>query len=106
NLIDPMFEKYDDVDTAIITLTFENGAIGVIDNSRQAVYGYDQRVEVFGDRGKVEAENETETNVKISTVGSVCADPPKHFFLERYQYSYTAELKEFAQAILADKELV
>ena len=44
-----MFERHNDVDTAIITLTFEDGSLGVIDNSRQAVYGYDQRIEVFGD---------------------------------------------------------
>ena len=53
NLIDSKFVTYNDVDTAIITLTFENGSIGVIDNSRQAVYGYDQRIEVFGDRGEL-----------------------------------------------------
>src|SRR5699024_4303252 len=68
NLVDPIFKKYDDVDTAVITLTFENGAIGVIDNSREAVYGYDQRIEVFGNKGVVSAENEKKTNMKLSTV--------------------------------------
>src|SRR5438270_2433665 len=47
-LVDPVFSKVGDWDTALTTLTFQNGAVGTIDNSRQAVYGYDQRVEVFG----------------------------------------------------------
>lgn len=106
NLVDPVFEKHGDVDTAVIILTFENGAIGVIDNSREAVYGYDQRIEVFGNQGKVEAQNESETNVKISTKENVISDPPKHFFLERYQDSYKFELKEFAQSIINETDLI
>src|SRR5699024_2411886 len=71
NLVDPVFSKYNDVDTAVITMMLENGAIAVIDNSRQAVYGYDQRVEVFGSKGVIETENEKETNIKVSTRESV-----------------------------------
>ncbi len=56
-LVDPAIGKAGDVDTAIITLTFANGAIGVIDNSRKAVYGYDQRVEIFGSKGMACADN-------------------------------------------------
>ena len=56
-LVDPEIGKAGDVDTAIITLTFANGAIGVIDNSRKAVYGYDQRVEIFGSKGMISADN-------------------------------------------------
>lgn len=106
NLVDPIFNKYDDVDTAIITLTFENGTLGVIDNSRQAVYGYDQRVEVFGEKGKIEAQNEKETNVTLTTVGNVCEDPPKNFFVERYDYSYKAEITEFARSITEGREII
>src|SRR5699024_1027613 len=74
NLVDPMFNKYNDVDTAIITLTFENGTLAVIDNSRQAVYGYDQRIEVFGNKGVVSASNERQTNVQIATKDGTTLD--------------------------------
>ncbi len=106
NLVDPMFGKNGDVDTAVITLTFENGAIAVIDNSRQAVYGYDQRIEVFGDSGAVSAENEAQTNVQIATKESVTIDHPKHFFLDRYKDAYIEEINQFAKAILEDKPLL
>lgn len=81
NLIDPMFGRCDDVDTAVITLTFTNGAICVIDNSRQAVYGYDQRVEVFGSQGAATADNCRPTTVEVSTASSVTRDQPLHFSL-------------------------
>ena len=99
NLVDPVFSKYNDVDTAVITMMLENGAIAVIDNSRQAVYGYDQRVEVFGSKGVIETENEKETNIKVSTRESVSLDHPKYFFLERYKDAYVNEIHEFALAI-------
>lgn len=102
NLIDPRFAQYNDVDTAIITLTFADGSLGVIDNSRQAVYGYDQRIEVFGDQGVVSAENERYTNVQLSTKESVSIDHPKHFFLDRYKDAFIEEINEFATAILED----
>lgn len=105
NLVDPVFVKYDDVDTAVITLTLEGGAIAVIDNSRQAVYGYDQRIEVFGDQGSVSADNESKTNVQISTRSTVELDRPKHFFLDRYKDAFIEEVKEFAKAIIRDRPL-
>jgi len=98
-LIDPSIEKYEDIDTAIITLKFENGAHGVIDNSRQAVYGYDQRAEVFGTKGQANTENETNTRVRISTVDGISEDKPKWFFLERYDAAFKAEIEYFFEAI-------
>ncbi len=100
NLIDARFERNNDVDTAIITLTFEDGSLGVIDNSRQAAYGYDQRIEVFGDGGSVTADNERFTNIQIQTKESVVLDHPKHFFLDRYKDAFVSEINEFASAIL------
>ncbi len=100
NLVDPCFQKYDDVDTAIITLTFEDGSIGVIDNSRRAVYGYDQRIEVFGEKGVVMADNERESNVQIATKESVTLDHPKYFFLDRYKQAFYREIQAFARAII------
>ncbi|QHE51699.1 inositol 2-dehydrogenase [Pontibacillus sp. HMF3514] len=106
NLVDPKFGRNGDVDTAIITLTFQDGSLGVIDNSREAVYGYDQRIEVFGDQGVVSADNESPTNVQISTKDIVSIDHPKYFFIERYLDAYIEELDEFITSILENKTLL
>lgn len=106
SLIDPMFANCDDVDTAVTMLTFVSGAIAVIDNSRQAVYGYDQRVEVFGSLGAAAADNCRETTVEISTSAAVTRDQPMHFFLERYHQAYRDEVAAFADAIGQDKPVV
>jgi len=103
-LIDPSIKQYGDVDTAVVTLKFENGAIGVIDNSRKAVYGYDQRVEVFGSKGCAAAQNDKPNTVEISTGDGVCSEKPKYFFLERYKDAYIDEIKSFIESILEDKE--
>lgn len=101
--VDPEIGKAGDIDTAVITLRYENGAICVIDNCRQAVYGYDQRVEVFGTKGAASAENDTETNVKVSTKDAVCSDKPLYFFLERYMQSFQDEVREFIEAVIHNK---
>lgn len=106
NLIDPKFGKYNDVDTAIILITFENGTMAVIDNSRQAVYGYDQRIEVFGEKGEVSAGNEAQTNIQISTKDSIILDNPKYFFLDRYKEAYLEEISEFAKSISGKSSLM
>lgn len=98
-LVDPIFAAYGDVDTAITTLTFENGAIGVIDNSRQAVYGYDQRIEVFGSKGSVSANNDFPNTVEMSTAEGIYRDKPLHFFLERYNDAYIEETKMFIDSL-------
>ncbi|MEI3612893.1 inositol 2-dehydrogenase [Pseudogracilibacillus sp. SO30301A] len=99
NLVDPAIGEVGDIDTAITTLTFENGAIGVIDNSRKAVYGYDQRVEVFGDKGNLTCENDRPTTVELSTSDGVHKDKLKHFFLERYKDAYITETQAFIDSI-------
>lgn len=104
-LVDEKIGECGDIDTAVIQLRFVNGALGVIDNSRESVYGYDQRVEVFGSKGSIEAANNTQTRTSISTVEGVFTDKPLWFFLERYQESYIAELKSFVNAILENKEI-
>jgi len=103
-LIDPAIGELGDVDTAIITLKFKNGAVGVIDNSRQAVYGYDQRVEVFGSKGCVEVKNDFPNSAKLSTAEGVVSEKPLYFFLERYKMSYVEELKAFVDAVANDQE--
>jgi myo-inositol 2-dehydrogenase / D-chiro-inositol 1-dehydrogenase len=103
-LVDPEIGKAGDVDTAIVTLKFANGAIGVIDNSRKAVYGYDQRVEVFGSKGAAAAENDAPSTVKLSNEAGVTAEKPLYFFLERYKAAFIDEMKAFVNAILEGKE--
>ncbi|TDL31168.1 inositol 2-dehydrogenase [Jeotgalibacillus sp. S-D1] len=103
-LVNPAIGDKGDIDTAIITLTFENGALGVIDNSREAVYGYDQRIEVFGNGGALVADNETSTNLKYYHSNTVEMDQPLHFFLERYNDSFISETQEFVDSIINDKE--
>jgi myo-inositol 2-dehydrogenase/D-chiro-inositol 1-dehydrogenase len=104
-LINPVFTQYDDLDTAIVLLTFANGAMGVIDNSRQAVYGYDQRIEVFGSKGSISANNDYPNTVEISTADKIYRDKPLNFFLERYNAAYIEETQLFIHAILSNTEV-
>jgi myo-inositol 2-dehydrogenase/D-chiro-inositol 1-dehydrogenase len=103
-LIEPAIGEAGDVDTAVTTLELESGALAVIENSRQAVYGYDQRVEVFGSRGSAEAFNETPNRVTLSTESGIRADNPLYFFLQRYQASFRAEMEAFFDCIRDDRE--
>jgi myo-inositol 2-dehydrogenase/D-chiro-inositol 1-dehydrogenase len=98
-LIDPEYKKYNDVDTAAILLKFENGALGLIDNSRAARYGYDQRTEVHCDKGCVQAANDLYDTSMISTAEKVVCEKPTWFFLERYNDAFIAEAKSFIEAI-------
>jgi len=98
-LIDPAIGEAGDIDTAITTLTLENGALAVIDNSRKAVYGYDQRIELFGSKGSISAENNTATRSVMMTAKGTVSERPLDFFLERYQDSFRLEVKEFFEAI-------
>lgn len=96
------YDKYNDVDTAIIMLKFENGAIGVIDNSRASHYGYDQRTEVHCDKGCVQVANDLDDTAMISTNEGVEVAKPTWFFLERYNNAFIQEAKDFCDAILHD----
>lgn len=102
-MVDPAIGEAGDVDTAVITLKFANGTIGTIDNSRQAVYGYDQRVEVFGSEGMVSVSNNTPNTHVYSDADGVHSEKPLYFFLERYTDSYVSELQEFVRAITNDE---
>jgi len=102
--IDPNIGKVGDIDTAIVTLKFGNGVFGTIDNSRRAVYGYDQRVEVFGSAGMIAAENNTPTRTRLSTKDAVQEDLPLNFFMQRYIESYIMEMEAFVDSILRDRE--
>lgn len=102
-LIDPKIGEAGDVDTAIVTMKLANGALAVIDNSRRAVYGYDQRAEVFGSKGQVAVANDLPSSAVVSTRNGVVAEKPLHFFLERYMDAYATEVGAFLEAIQENK---
>lgn len=101
-MVDPQIGEAGDIDTAVITLRFADGTIGTIDNSRKAVYGYDQRVEVFGSEGMVAVANNTPDTHVYSNAEGVHSSLPLYFFLERYSESFIAEMKEFVACVLND----
>ena len=98
-LVDKAIGEAGDIDTAVVTLKMENGAIAVIDNSRQAVYGYDQRAEVFGSKGMVQSGNDSKSTAVLSNENGVTGEVPLHFFLERYTEAYAQEIIQFCEAI-------
>jgi myo-inositol 2-dehydrogenase/D-chiro-inositol 1-dehydrogenase len=99
SLVDPEIGDAGDVDTAVITMTYDDGRIAVIRNSRRAVYGYDQRVELLGSEGLLQAENMLENTVRKSTTEGVAGAKPTYFFLERYMQAYAAEWTAFVEAV-------
>ena len=102
-MVDEEIGKAGDVDTAVIVLRFSRGAIGTIDNSRRAVFGYDQRVEILGSAGAVATENRYPNEAVISTATAVRKDLPLNFFMDRYTESFTNELRAFVEAVAEDK---
>ncbi len=98
-LIDPAIGDAGDVDTAAVILTTAAGRICQISNSRRAAYGYDQRIEVHGQRGMLRAENQLESTVELATNTGFRRDPAQHFFLERYEAAYLAEMRAFVEAV-------
>jgi myo-inositol 2-dehydrogenase/D-chiro-inositol 1-dehydrogenase len=99
----PEIGEAGDVDTAVVVLRFKKGTIGTIDNSRKAVFGYDQRVEILGSKGKIAAENRYPNQVEVSTGESIYSDRPYNFFMDRYPESFALEVAEFVKAVLENK---
>ncbi len=97
--VDAAIGEIGDLDTALVTLRFANGAFGVIDNCRQSPYGYDQRLEIFGSKGGIRTDNLYPNSAELQTAKGIQRALPYHFFLERYQESYVRELEEFVAAI-------
>jgi myo-inositol 2-dehydrogenase / D-chiro-inositol 1-dehydrogenase len=104
-MVDPKIGEAGDFDSAAIVLTFKNGAICVINNCREASYGYDQRVEVFGSKGMVDIANNLHSRAVISTKDGVVGEKPLDFFMDRYTQAYVAEVTEFINAIVDDADL-
>lgn len=98
-LMNSEVSKANDIDTAVVLLSFANGKFVTIENSRQTAYGNDQRLEVFGENGVLFVENEQPSRIVSLTEAGERADKPHHSFLERYTKSYKAEIDDFIQAI-------
>ncbi|EDK9391915.1 D-chiro-inositol-2-dehydrogenase IolG2 [Salmonella enterica] len=99
-LIDPSLKNIDDVDTLAVMLTFRNGGYALIDNSRRAVYGYDQRVEVFGSEGMAYADNVSESTVKVFNSQHCIMKNPLPDFTVRYREAYRMEILHFIDSVL------
>ncbi|ATI88212.1 inositol 2-dehydrogenase [Salmonella enterica subsp. enterica] len=99
-LIDPSLKNIDDVDTLAVMLTFRNGGYALIDNSRRAVYGYDQRVEVFGSEGMAYADNVSESTVKVFNSQHCIMKNPLPDFTARYREAYRTEILHFIDSVL------
>ena len=100
--VDPEIEKAKDVDTAIINMSLKNGVLATINNSRKAVYGYDQRIEVLGSKGVLKVENKLLNKVVKGTREGFISSNPQNFFIDRYEQSYKKELMNFVQSIKGD----
>ncbi|HFO2849496.1 TPA: D-chiro-inositol-2-dehydrogenase IolG2, partial [Escherichia coli] len=105
-LIDPTLKNIDDVDTLVVMLTFRNGGYALIDNSRRAVYGYDQRVEVFGSAGMAYADNVSESAVKVYNSQNCIMKNPLPDFALRYREAYRTEILHFIDSVLNHTPIV
>lgn len=104
NRVDPIFAELGDVDTAMIVMRGESGALCHINNSRRTNYGYDQRVEAFGAEGMVRSNNHRPSQVsRYGASGTATRETLLHFFIERYQEAYIAEIRDFIEQVTAGK---
>ncbi|HSK14086.1 MAG TPA: inositol 2-dehydrogenase [Phnomibacter sp.] len=102
-MVDQAVAEAGDIDTALTTLTFDDGTYAVIDNSRKAVYGYDQRIEVFGSGGMLQVENNQHNRNILFNETGIHQSLPLDFFMDRYAESYLGEMKIFIDSVVNDK---
>src|SRR5438067_1240162 len=98
-LTDPAIEAAGDIDATAVTIRTERGRLAQINTIRRAAYGYDQRFEVIGSKGMLQAGNHKPTEIVAWNAASVSIDKPEHFFLERYRAAYAAEMAHFIDAV-------
>jgi myo-inositol 2-dehydrogenase/D-chiro-inositol 1-dehydrogenase len=98
-------ETVDDVDTAVTILKFKNKGFATIENSRNSTYGYDQRIEVFGEKGLLSAQNKSDDSVYFANNSGFHRPKPVGFFIERYKESYINILDSFVQCLEQNKDL-
>lgn len=103
--VDPEIGEAGDLDTALVVLQFRGGVIGTIDNCRQAVYGYDQRVEILGSKGAIATENCYPNQAILSTNSAIQRDLPLNFFMDRYTQSFSSEMESFVNAVLHNNSI-
>lgn len=104
-LTDPAVAAAGDIDATAVTIRTRRGRLAQINTIRRASYGYDQRFEVLGSKGMLQAGNHRPTEVIASTAVSVSRDKPEHFFLERYRAAYAAEIAHFFDAVANGRRL-
>lgn len=102
-LVAPQLEQANDVDTTLTMLKFANGAIGMIDNSRRAAYGYDQRLEILGSHGSISVENESENKLVRADKDGYHTSRLLYFFMNRYAPCYVEEVRQFVECVRDDK---
>ncbi|HEY3555226.1 MAG TPA: Gfo/Idh/MocA family oxidoreductase, partial [Casimicrobiaceae bacterium] len=98
-LTDPAIEGAGDIDATAVTIRTKHGRLAQINTIRRAAYGYDQRFEVIGSHGMLQAGNHRPTEVVLWSSGAITADKPEHFFLERYRAAYAAEMAHFFDVV-------
>ena len=96
-------EEFGDIDTAVTILKYIDSSIAVIDNCRKAVYGYDQRIEVFGSRGMIQGNNLLNDNTILYDKKGISSSLPLNFFLERYSEAYKIEIRDFVDSVINNK---
>ncbi|RJL04108.1 inositol 2-dehydrogenase [Paracoccus siganidrum] len=104
-LVDPEIGAAGDVDTAVVTMVWDDGRIAVVKNSRRAGYGYDQRIELLGSEGLLAARNVLENTVEKITADGAVSAKPVHFFLERYMRAYEDEWTAFVEALASGADM-
>ncbi|HJU21271.1 MAG TPA: Gfo/Idh/MocA family oxidoreductase, partial [Casimicrobiaceae bacterium] len=98
-LTDPAIASAGDIDATAVTIRTKKGRLAQINTIRRAAYGYDQRFEVIGAKGLLQAGNHRPTEVMLWSSGAITADKPEHFFLERYRAAYAAEMTHFFDVV-------
>lgn len=104
-LVDTAVGEIGDTDSVMVMMKTASGRLCHINNSRRATYGYDQRIEVHGSKGRVMAGNHAPTTVEVADGDAVSVDKPLYFFLERYAAAYKAELAAFVDAVINKKPM-
>ena len=102
-LSDPGFEEVGDIDNAVITLRFASGALGIIDNSRAAGYGYECSSEIMGHRGTLRIGDHRRVAIETLTPGRACRDYVSDF-VERFAEAYRAEMEHFVCVVRGEAE--
>ena len=105
NAFNPVIGALNDVDTVGVVMKFPSGVIGQIDLSRHAVYGYDQRIEVFGAEGMITSDNSPALNSHLFNRSGISQPPIKRSFPQRYAEAYENEMSHFINVVKKKENL-